>query len=176
MRGPPPLHLALGCVAAALGILALVSLLSGESTSRPSASAGDGSGHADPESTVTSFTIAGDTHRPLSPGRTVPLNLRVTNPNSFPLAATDFRVSVRSVDAPRATASHPCTLADFAVVQASGSLLARVPAHATTSLRRLQLSRGQWPRVGMLDTNVNQDGCKGASLMLRYRASALAGR
>jgi hypothetical protein len=29
----------------------------------------------------------------------------------------------------------------------------------------------QWPKISMLDTTANQDGCKGASLVLTYSGS-----
>jgi hypothetical protein len=37
----------------------------------------------------------------------------------------------------------------------------------------MDLADESWPAVGMVDRPVNQDGCKGASVTLRYEASGV---
>jgi hypothetical protein len=133
-------------------------------------SAGAGTGDVDPASTAGPFTIEGSLTEPISPGVSAPLNLRLTNPHSAPMSVTQLRVTVQKVSAPNADVARPCTIADFAVDQASGGIEIGVPARATSTLSTLGLARATMPQVGMLDRSVNQDGCKGASLTLAYTA------
>lgn len=115
------------------------------------------------------FTISGNLGVPLSPGATVPLNLSITNPNNKSLALSSLSVSVASVTRTQAAvaAGLSCTPADYAVTNYSGQYPLTV-AVGTSTLQSLKLSPDLWPRIGMLDTNVNQDGCKGATLQLAY--------
>ena len=48
-----------------------------------------------------------------------------------------------------------------------------LPPEATSSLSGLSVSSAQWPHVGMLNTSVNQDGCKGASVILDFSGSGV---
>lgn len=64
----------------------------------------------------------------------------------------------------------PCSSADFAVTQYRGSYPLAVPT-GTSSLSGLGVAQQAWPRVGMLDSSANQDGCKGAALQLTYSGS-----
>ena len=130
-----------------------------------------GSGEGDGMDPV-SFTIAGNTVEPLSPAVTVPLNLKFTNARVFPLTLLDVTVIIRSVDAPQADDAHPCTIADFMVQQIPRSLDVSLPARSTRTLDGLGVSPTRWPRVGMLNRSVNQDGCKGSTVSLDYIASA----
>lgn len=115
------------------------------------------------------FTISGNLGSPLSPGATIPLNLSITNPNNKSLALSSLSVSVASVTRTQAAvaAGLSCTPADYAVTNYSGQYPLTVPAGEWT-LQSLKLPPNQWPRIAMLDTNSNQDGCKGATLQLAY--------
>jgi hypothetical protein len=117
------------------------------------------------------FTMEGSTTEPISPGVRAPLNLRLTNPHSVPISVTQLSVTVQKVSAPNADVVRPCTIADFAVDQASSDIEITVAARATSTLSTLGLTRATMPQVGMPNRSVNQDGCKGASLTLAYTAS-----
>lgn len=128
-------------------------------------------GQADVRLVGRSFTISGDADRPLSPGRSAPIDLEVENPFGDPLRVDELRVRVRAVRAPRADERHPCTRRDFRVRQLRTGFAVIVPAGATRSLDRLGVARSAWPRVRMVNRPVNQDGCKGASITLAYDGS-----
>ena len=107
----------------------------------------------------------------MSPGVHVPLDLRLQNTNKTSMAVHDLVVVVRRVDAPRATERLPCLVEDFTVDQAPDGIDLTLPPEATSSLSALSLPSAQWPQVGLRNTSVNQDGCKGASLTLEFSAS-----
>ena len=119
------------------------------------------------------FGISGNLPSSLTPGRSVPLDLTLANPNHQPLAISNLTVSVQTVtrtpDA--AAAGRPCPLTDFAVVQYSGGYPLTVPATASSTLSQLGVPAGALPQVVMRDTSSNQDGCKGATLSLGYAGS-----
>jgi hypothetical protein len=119
----------------------------------------------------SSFEITGSPTKPMSPGVHVPLDLRMQNPSKTSMSVHDLMVVVRRVDAPRATERLPCLVEDFTVEQAPDGIDLTLPPEATTSLSALSVPNMQWPRVGLRNTSVNQDGCKGASLTLEFSAS-----
>ena len=119
----------------------------------------------------TSFAIAGDLSEPVSPGVLVPLDLSFANEYDEPMIVSSLVVLVESVDAPHATASLPCDTDDFVVEQIDPGTVVRVNAGETRTFTQLEISRDDWPRVGMVDADVNQDGCKGATLALSYSAT-----
>ncbi len=163
----------LGWTMAALGLALLLQLVvCGPITDPHSPSrVGAGPGGSAPADSSAPFTIRGTTVDPISPGVMAPLNLEVTNLYDTPLLVTDLSVEVRNVSAPNADRDTPCVIGDYAVDQASRLLVVTVAARATRSLTDLGVARGTWPRVGMVDRPVNQDGCKGASLTLHYAAT-----
>jgi hypothetical protein len=114
------------------------------------------------------FGISGIPSGQLAPGLSAVLDLVLINPNAFPITVRNLSVRVRTISAPRADPGHSCSSRDFTVAQFSGGGL-RLRRASTTSLGRLGVARARWPRVGMPDRAVNQDGCKGASLTLDYR-------
>lgn len=118
-----------------------------------------------------SFAISGDLSEPVSPGDLVPLDLRFSNPHDDRLVISGVVVSVESVDAPRATPSLPCTVDDFTVEQLDTTVGLRLDPNDTRTLTQFGVSESDWPRVGMIDAAVNQDGCKGATLELGYTAT-----
>jgi len=117
------------------------------------------------------FEITGSPTKPMAPGVHVPLDLRMQNTNKTSMAVHDLVVVVRRVDAPRATERLPCLVEDFTVEQAPDGIDLTLPPQATTSLSALSVPHAQWPHVGLRNTSVNQDGCKGASLTLEFSAS-----
>ena len=172
MKAAVPGYYLLGCFLALVSGVVSVGLLAC-GTGGCATFTSEGEGSAELLDQASSFTIAGDTHRPMAPGVKVPLNLWLTNDNDFAITATHLEVAVRSVSAPRADGDHPCTVDDFEVKQPSRGLEIRLTGNTTSSLRSHGVRRGQWPHVGMLNRSVNQDGCKGASLSLSYRASGM---
>lgn len=155
------------CAAALLGAIIAFELNRGDRTV-----SGTGlNGHADVRLAARQFRLAGDAVKPLSPGRSAPIDVMITNPYNAPLRVTWLRVRVRSVAAPNEHEAHPCSRLDFTVKQVRAGFAVTVPAHKTRSLSRLGVPRRAWPRVSMINRPVNQDGCKGASLTLAYRGS-----
>lgn len=121
------------------------------------------------------LVIGGDVVGPLAPGRMVPFDLTLTNPHDFPLAVSGLRVTVSEVHAPQADEQHPCTRDDFAVTQRD-NLDILLPDDAARTLTALAVPKSDWPHVGMRDRPLNQDGCKNASLTLRFVATGTRDR
>jgi large repetitive protein len=119
------------------------------------------------------FTIGGGPSGQLFPGAAAsPINLQFSNPNSVGMSVTSLSMSVQSVSsAPNATPAHPCTVADFALTQFSGSYPFTIPP-GSSSLTSLGFSPAQMPKVRMLESGGNQDGCKNATISLSYSGSA----
>jgi hypothetical protein len=119
------------------------------------------------------FTISGNLSGALSPGVSLPLNLTLSNPNKKPLSVTNLTVTVQNVTrtSSAVTRNLPCGTADYAVTQYSGPYPLTVPANGTVSLSSLGVPPLALPKVAMLDTGSNQDGCKGATLTLAYAGS-----
>jgi hypothetical protein len=117
------------------------------------------------------FEVRGDVGA-LAPGIARSMNLALTNRFATRLLVTNLRVAIASVSAPNATPARPCTAADFSVTQFSGSYPLRLPAKSTRTLAALAVPETAWPRVTMLNTPVNQDGCKAATLTFAYGGSA----
>ncbi|WP_269047082.1 COG1470 family protein [Paenarthrobacter sp. Z7-10] len=124
------------------------------------------------DATKKNFTITGTPAGLLAPGVSVPLDLAVSNPDKKSLDLTNLSFSIQSVTRTSEAISRnlPCSRADYTVYQFSGPYPVTVPA-GTTSLSSLNVAVAQWPRIGMLDTSANQDGCKGAILQLTYSGS-----
>ena len=115
------------------------------------------------------FRIRGNLRRPLAPGVSEPLNLRLTNPYRFDLKVKRLTVAVR-VDARHAAAG--CWAAGNFEVKglARRAYPIRLPARHTRTLRTLGIKR--LPRVAMRNLAINQDACKGARLSFRYAGHA----
>jgi hypothetical protein len=137
---------------------------------------GQGVGAAGPAGGVASFGISGRTTSPLVPGASVRVNLELSNARGTALSISGLTMSISTVSAPRSDPAHPCTPRDFAVRQVPADLLIVIPALAASTLRTLSVATGDWPRVSMLNTSVNQDGCQGASVHLDYRGTATQAR
>lgn len=118
------------------------------------------------------FAISGNLDVPMSPGTSGPLDLTLTNPYGHYMTVTRLSATVSAVVAPAAGMDRPCTRDDFAVEQFSGPLPLDLPASATKSLGELGIPTRQMPAVRMLNTDLNQDGCKNATLTLTYTGTA----
>jgi len=123
--------------------------------------------------TPSTFTIKGGLSRPISPGELAALDLTLDNTNDLDLVIDRITVTVVGIDAPQADADHPCSEADFEVRPFSGGVVLRLAGNTTDNLSGLDLPEENWPAVGMINRPVNQDGCKGASVTLRYEASGV---
>lgn len=144
--------------------------------SRPSGSVAPSSpappGTAPPLGAPGAFTIAGALGPALTPGTSRPLDLTLTNLESFDLAISSLAVEVASVSAPQSDLSHACGSADFAVEQFSGTTGFTLPALSTVRLGELGFAASELPQVSMLNLPVNQDGCKAASFSLAFAGTA----
>ena len=142
------------------------------SNQRPGGDSSSGSGSNQTKlANQSHFVIGANPMEPMSPGVRVPLDLRLQNSNDTAMSVTDVDVSVRKVDAPNSSAQFPCLIEDFTVSQVADDLDLTLPPDATSSLSGLSLPSAQWPQVGLDNTSVNQDGCKGAELTLGFTAS-----
>lgn len=121
------------------------------------------------------FTIHGTLPGRLAPGVSRPIDLRLTNPHRYRLRIRRLAVRVTGVHSPEADLSHPCTAADFTTVSLWDARGIVLPASSTRRLSTLGIAANRWPRVGMANRPVNQDGCKHARLTLRFTGIATKG-
>jgi hypothetical protein len=117
-----------------------------------------------------SLAISGKLARPLRPGGSGRLDLRLANRRSFTLWVTRLRIRV-AVDRRHRRAGCSARR-DFAVRQlARRAYPLRLPQRRARRLSRLRVKR--LPRIAMRNLRtVNQDACKGAKLRLRYTGTA----
>ncbi|MBB6403569.1 hypothetical protein [Arthrobacter sp. AZCC_0090] len=115
------------------------------------------------------FTISGDPTGLLAPGNAVSIDLRLANPGNSSLNVTGLTVSITGVTrtAEAVANNRPCNPSDYAVTQFSGSYpISAPPGNSFLSTSGILAAR--WPQIRMLDTSLNQDGCKGATIQLSY--------
>jgi hypothetical protein len=103
-----------------------------------------------------------------------PIAVRINNPNPKTVAMQRVRVKIASISAPHADAAHRCTRTDFEIHQMP-RLALHVPARRVSDLGGLGLPVTSWPTLAMRNLPFNQDGCKGATVTLRFRAARLNG-
>ncbi|MFF2297806.1 hypothetical protein [Arthrobacter sp. NPDC058127] len=115
------------------------------------------------------FTISGGPTGVLAPGYGVPIDLQLANPGNSSLNVTGLTVSVTGVTrtAQAMANNRPCNPSDYAVTQFSGSYPIAAPP-GNSSLSGNGIPAAQWPQIKMLNSSLNQDGCKGATLQLSY--------
>jgi len=134
---------------------------------------GSGSGGGGINQPAPSYTISGLLAQQLHPGDTYPLDLGLTNLGGAAMTALNLHVTISQVNAPHATASLPCSVSDFGAVQPPDGFSVSLAAHESTSLSARGIPSSQWPRISMLNTAANQDGCKGATLTLGFTGSSV---
>lgn len=125
-----------------------------------------GAGHAAPGDT---YEITGDLDRTLYPGGSGSLDLLLTNISGDDLTVGELTVRVTG------TTPQPgrlCLADDFEVTQLTGVAELALPAGTARTLTQLGVPASQLPQVRMLNTPVNQDGCKRARINLRYTGRA----
>ena len=172
-------HFVIGCVLAVIGGVIVWTLFVCNTfaclpaaSERPDASDDSGRGTKQTQlASHSSFVISASPIEPISPGVQVPVDLRLENLNKTTMSVTDVEVIVRDVNAPNSSEQLPCLVEDFNVVQVPDDFDISLPPEATSSLSGLSLPSAKWPQVGLRNTSVNQDGCKGASLTLDFSAS-----
>jgi len=121
------------------------------------------------------ITIGGNAPGLLYPDQAAtPIDLSFGDSNDDSVTVSQLTVSVVSVTAPNATAQLPCTLANFAVTQFSGTEPFAVPSGSST-LQSLGFAQSTWPTLQIMETDQNQDGCEGATVHLVYGASGQDG-
>ena len=125
------------------------------------------------DSTIKQFALSGNVPGTLSPGTSAGLDLQISNPNNKSLSLTNLSVAIAGVTRSADTVAKnlACTAADFTLTQYSGPYPLAVPPSTSSSLSTLRVAQSAWPKVGMLDSSKNQDGCKGATLQLTYSGS-----
>ncbi len=136
--------------------------------------AAPGSGAGSGTATVGGLvvTLGGRASGSLSPGTSSPIDMTFDNPNSSIVALDHIVVSIRSISSPQATAGLPCSAADYFVVQTVAPLRVVLPANSSSSLSSQGLPRSSWPRIGMINSRVDQAGCKLATVILLFSAGA----
>ena len=115
------------------------------------------------------FQIAGNLGAQLSPGMKAPLNLVLTNPQSFNLKVTNLSVGVED-----ATSEAGCSgTQNFRTTQIPAARYPiTLPAGQTRTLAQLGVASGDQPQVEMLNQPWDQDACKNATISLVYGGSA----
>lgn len=115
------------------------------------------------------FTINGRLARPLRPGKSGALNLRLTNPHRYSLRVTRLNISL-SVD--RAHARAGCARRANFRIQRLGieEYPIRLYPRRTRSLYRSHAR--PLPRLIMRKLPTNQDACKKARIRLRFTGRA----
>lgn len=115
------------------------------------------------------FQITGNLGAQLYPGVKRPLNLSLSNPESF-----DVKVTSLSVALEEGTSKAGCSgTQNFNVTQVPAARYPiTLPAGQTRTLTQLGVSDADKPQVEMLNRPWNQDACKGASIVLDYSGSA----
>ena len=100
----------------------------------------------------------------LKPGSTAQaIDFKISNGSSDNQFISAVAVSISSVDAPNADATHPCDASDFTVVQPSAINEDLTSGDHTYSPSGATLA--------LKNTASNQDGCKGATVHLAFNAS-----
>jgi len=119
-----------------------------------------------PSTTGQPFTIGGGATGTLVPGRSLPLALRLTNPNGDAILVTSLTVTVQ----PGSTSRGCDGPANLQVTQASVSAAnpLEVPANGSVTLPAGGVTA---PQVLMRNLSTNQDACKGATFSFAYAGS-----
>ena len=118
------------------------------------------SGHA-----VAKVGIRGIATGRLTPGRMTTVRIQLRNRTTYPVYVSRIQIRITKVVAPRATALRPCTTKDFRIRQIKSNVRIRVAPR-----RGAWVPKAKRPAIGIVNRRVNQDGCKGAVVRLKYTA------
>jgi len=113
------------------------------------------------------FGIDGNVEHSLLPGKTVPINIRISNPHFYPITVGDLTVRIASI-----TPAHEgdkCSANNFAIRQAP-QFSAHLPAFGAVTMKDISSSTKKWPSLQLIDTSKLDDGCQGARITLAYAA------
>ncbi|WP_353951326.1 hypothetical protein V6K52_17060 [Knoellia sp. S7-12] len=176
MTDPARKRHVLGGALALLGMVIVMLLVRCGGQGGDGTNDGTSGGGGQATSSGSSFTISGDAKEPITPGSSATIDLEFANPRRLSLVVRDMQVRVHAVKAPHADSAHPCSASDYTVDQMPEGTKVTIPARATRSLSGLGLPERSWPSVALVaDRTANQDGCKGASLVLVHSASGSIG-
>ncbi|SDH09936.1 hypothetical protein [Agrococcus jejuensis] len=114
------------------------------------------------------LSISGSLTVPLQPGMGERLDLVILNETDAALAVSGLSVRIADVVAPNATAELGCSVADFAIEQSTFGF--ELAGASSSSLTGAGAVAADLPLLSMLDTDVDQAGCVGATLALEYAA------
>lgn len=125
---------------------------------------GDGSGSAATDAAAGDVNINGNAVSGLAPGLTVALTGTIVNPNNYDVHVDQLSIDSIAVAEPHLSAG--CTLANYS--------FSNTPVTVNTTLQ--ESNGGTTDEVGfpvgltvtMLETGVNQDVCKGATVTVDY--------
>lgn len=106
----------------------------------------------------------------LGPGRSSALDMSFTNEDSKAVSVNHLTVTISGISAPASSSTRTCTADDFFVTQAPAGFSVSLSPQASVTLASLGTPQSRWPVVGMLNSTSNQDGCKGATIILSYAA------
>lgn len=129
-------------------------------------------GVLNPKPVNLSFTITGVVPALLAPDATVPMDLSLTNPNHVSLSITRLTARLDAVSG----GVGECSMDNFRIDQYSDNRAIAVAASSTRSLRDLDVPVARWPQLTMINRPVNQDGCKSATIAIRYTAEGMEAR
>jgi hypothetical protein len=150
----------------ALAVTTAVALLAGGGAAYGFWTAdGAGSGTAATGSTVALTVQQAEPTAQLVPGGSVELQGTITNPNKFEVVANDMTVAIDSVTP---AAGMTCAASNYSVMKTAFWITsASIDGLKATAP---QTNSVQWMGVtlSMVNADVNQDGCKGATVNLKY--------
>lgn len=111
------------------------------------------------------FTMTAGAVAPLSPGGgPVPVDIEFNNPNREPITITAVVL--------RIAGSEPAACADGVVVAQQLRGAPVVPGAGRRSLAELGVPQRDWPLIELVDTGVNQDACRRATIRLTLTGEA----
>jgi hypothetical protein len=120
---------------------------------------------------VPVFSVSGDLATRLAPGTAVPLELVISNNQSYPVRVRSMVVTIAAVHNGSTDPRKQCAVSNFSVTQATGLTPVMLQPHSRVSLAGLGISKSDWPTIKMLQASARvQDECKNARLTLAYSA------
>lgn len=119
------------------------------------------------------FDISGSLANPLYPGTGQALELTFTNPNPTPITIAAGGVGIEIVV--NGAQAINCPASPNFLVSQTLTVALTIPADTISplTLTQLGIAPSAWPRIDMVETGVNQDACKNATLTLNYTAGAI---